>query len=89
MPMLPTNVREYVLALVDAGLRRFPDETRPCRTLLIVSSANRRVKVDVPDDMLHEERQHRHALALQEVAEYCREYPEGRPTIPVRERTMA
>lgn len=85
--MLPTNVREYVLALVDAGLRRFPDETRQCRTLLIAPSVNQRVEVEVPDDMLQEERQHRHALIAQKLAEHCRAYAKGRPTIPVSERT--
>ena len=73
--MFPTNIGEYVISLCNAGPRRFPDETRQCRTLLIVMPDKQRIEVDVPEDMLESDRQQRHEVAMREAEAYALKNP--------------
>jgi hypothetical protein len=77
--MLPTNVRDYSLALASVGLRRFPDETRTCRTLVIVLPDRRRAEVEIPEQMLDEERSRRHEASLSEAEAYALKNPKAPP----------
>ena len=51
------GVRDYVSALIAAGVQRFDDEHRECRTVLIViPGAAHPVKVDIPIAMIEADR---------------------------------
>ena len=77
--MLPTNVLDYALALASTGLSRFPDEARSCRALVIVLPDRRKVVVEIPEQMLDEERSRRQEASLSEAEAYLRQNPKASP----------
>ena len=60
MAVLPIDLGEYIRALIDARLRRFPNETRKCRMLQIIQEDKVRIAVEVREDMVLVDRMQRH-----------------------------
>lgn len=68
--MLPTSIKDYVLALANKGMTRFSDEPRECRKIRVILPNKRRVEVEIPIAMLEAEREERHLLACLEAQSY-------------------